>query len=275
MENSPYMSALNRLRKNKTASFSFIFLSIMVLLAVFAPLFSPYKYYEQDLSYGAKPPSDRHWLGTDDLGRDLFTRMLYGARVSLLVGFLATMVSLCIGVTYGAVSGFSGSRTDNIMMRFVDILYGLPFMFFVIILMVVAGRNLINLFLALGAVQWLTTARIVRGQVLSLKEREFVQAAVALGAGKWRIIFHHILPNLLGPVIVYATLTIPAVILEESFLSFLGLGVQPPLASWGSLIRDGVEALGVHWWRLAFPSLTLSLTLLALNFLGDGLRDSF
>ncbi|HQL94540.1 MAG TPA: ABC transporter permease, partial [Candidatus Hydrogenedentes bacterium] len=215
-----------------------------------------------------------HWLGTDPLGRDLLARLLQGGRVSLLIGLSATAVSLLIGVLYGGVSGFAGGRADALMMRVVDILYALPYTVFVIILMVFFGRNFIFLFLAIGAVEWLTMARIVRGQVLSLREREFVEAARALGLGRARILVRHILPNTLGPVIIYATLTVPRVMLLEATLSFLGLGVQPPMSSWGLLIKEGVETMEEYPWLLLFPSIAFSATLFALNALGDGLRDA-
>jgi oligopeptide transport system permease protein len=246
----------------------------VVLAAVVAPWLAPFPFDKTDLRYGAKPPSRLHLLGTDELGRDLFTRILYGARISFAVGILATLVSLTIGVTYGCVAGYVGGRMDHLMMRFVDILYGLPFMFFVIILMVIFGRNILNLFVALGAVQWLTMARIVRGQVLSLKVREFVLSAQAVGASPPRLLVRHVLPNAVGPIVVYATLTVPAVMLEEAFLSFLGLGVQPPMASWGSLASEGAAAMEPYPWLILFPGMALTMTLLSLNFVGDGLRDA-
>ncbi|HPD15857.1 MAG TPA: ABC transporter permease [Planctomycetota bacterium] len=271
---SPGRLALRRLLANRLAAASALFLVALGLLALGAPLLAPRPYDAVELPEALKPPSAGHWLGTDALGRDLLSRLLYGARVSLAVGVVATVVSLVIGVSYGAIAGYVGGRTDNLMMRFVDVLYGLPFMFLVILIVMIAGRSLLNLFIALGAVQWLTTARIVRGQVMSLKEREFVEAARALGAGPLRLIFRHIVPNLLGVVIVYATLNVPAVMLQEAFLSFLGLGVEHPMPSWGTLMAEGARSMEVCPWLMVFPGVTFSLTLLALNFLGDGLRDA-
>jgi oligopeptide transport system permease protein len=244
------------------------------LASVAAPWIAPHAYDKTNLPYGAKPPTWAYPLGTDELGRDLFTRILYGAQISFAVGFLATLVSLTIGVGYGSIAGFRGGRVDHLMMRLVDILYGLPFMFVVILLIVLFGRNILNLFIALGAVQWLTMARIVRGQVLSLRTREFVLSAHAMGASPRRVVVRHLLPNAIGPIVVYATLTVPAIMLEEAFLSFLGLGVQPPMASWGSLAAEGAAAMDAYPWLIVFPGLALTLTLLSLNFLGDGLRDA-
>lgn len=219
--------------------------------------------------------SDRfHLFGTDTLGRDQLARVLYGGRISIGVGFIATAVSLIIGVLYGAISGYLGGKVDAVMMRIVDILYALPFTIFVILLMVFFSRSLMMMFIAIGAVEWLTMARIVRSQVQGLKRQEFVEAAVSLGFGPSRIILRHLVPNVLGPIIVFATLTVPAVMLLESFLSFLGLGVQPPLASWGVLIKDGADSMTVHPFLLVIPALFFSLTLFSLNFLGDGLRDA-
>ncbi len=266
--------AARRLCKNRLALVGAALLALQVVLALLTPWIAPYSFAEQDRSLGAAPPSAQHWLGTDQLGRDLFTRILYGGRVSLLVGFAATAVALLIGVTYGAIAGFIGGRTDAAMMRAVDILYALPFTVFVIVLTVLFGRSLLLLFIAIGAVEWLTMARIVRGQVLSLKRKEFIEAAYALGLSRRRILFRHLLPNALGPIIVYTTLTIPNLMLLEAFLSFLGLGVQAPMSSWGILIKEGVETMEEYPWMLLFPSIALSSTLFALNFLGDGLRDA-
>ena len=271
---SLWRDAWRRLRKNRLAVAGAVILAVVVLVAVFGPWCSPYTYAEQDIALGASPPSSGHWLGTDPLGRDLLTRLFYGGRVSLLVGLAATGVSLLIGVIYGATAGFLGGRADNLMMRVVDILYALPFTIFVIILMVFFGRNFLFLFLAIGAVEWLTMARIVRGQVLSLREKEFISATVLMGFSRTRILLGHLIPNALGPIIVYATLTVPRVMLLEAFLSFLGLGVQPPLSSWGVLIKEGADTMEVYPWLLVFPSVALSLTLFSLNFLGDGLRDA-
>jgi len=271
---SPWAQMWQRLRRNHMAVAGLVILALLITAALLAPVLTPYGYDQMDLELNAIPPSAAHWLGTDDTGRDLLTRMLYGGRVSLAVGLCATLVSLLIGVTYGAASGYAGGRTDEIMMRLVDILYALPFTVFVIILMVVFGRNFLLLFVAIGAVEWLTMARIVRGQVLAIKEQPFVKAASVLGFSHTRIIARHIVPNVVGPVIVYTTLTIPRVMLLESFLSFLGLGIQPPMSSWGLLIRDGARMMETYPWLLIFPGVVLSVALFALNFLGDGLRDA-
>lgn len=271
---SLWMDAWRRLQENRLAVLGGAILIFVVLVSIIGPWFSPYSYEEQDLALKATGPSAKHWFGTDPLGRDLLTRVLYGGRISLLVGITATSVSLLVGVLYGAIAGFAGGRLDRLMMRIVDILYALPFTILVIILMVFFGQNLILLFLAIGAVEWLTMARIVRSQVMSLREKEFIEAATILGFSHWRIVTRHLIPNALGPIIVYVTLTIPQVMLLEAFLSFLGLGVQPPMSSWGLLINQGVETMEEFPWLLIFPSLALSITLFSLNFLGDGLRDA-
>jgi len=266
--------ALIRLTQNKPAVTGLLVLIVMLTLVLLADLIAPYSYEMQNLSLGASPPSADHWLGTDTLGRDMFSRILYGGRVSLLVGFLATTVALTIGVTWGLISGYAGGRIDTVMMRIVDILYAMPFTVFIILLMVIFGHSIYLLFLAIGSVEWLTMARIVRAQVLGIRNQEYIQAAVAMGLPNHRIISRHVLPNIMGPVIVYTTLTVPGVILLESFLSFLGLGVQPPQSSWGVLISYGVETMEEYPWLLIYPALALSLTLFSLNFLGDGLRDA-
>ncbi len=271
---SLWRDALGRLYKNKPAAFSALVLCLMVLAALITPWIAPYGYEVQNLDLGATPPSAAHWLGTDIFGRDLLTQILYGGRISLAVGFVATAVALVIGVSWGAIAGYFGGRVDSIMMRFVDIVYALPFMIFIILLMVVFGRNIVLLFVAIGAVEWLTMARIMRTQVQNLKQQEFVEAAVSLGLPPSSIIFKHILPNAIGPIIVYTTLTIPSVMLLEAFLSFLGLGIQPPQTSWGLLISYGSETMEEYPWLLIFPGLALTITLFSLNFLGDGLRDA-
>ena len=271
---SLWQDAWLRLKKNRAAVAGGIVLITMVLLALLTPLIAPYGYEAQNLDLGASPPSAAHWLGTDIFGRDLLTQILYGGRISLAVGFIATAVALVIGVTWGAVAGYIGGRVDAAMMRFVDILYALPFMIFIILLMVVFGRNILLLFLAIGAVEWLTMARIMRTQVQDLRQQEFVEAAISLGLSPRSIIFKHIVPNAIGPIIVYTTLTIPSVMLLEAFLSFLGLGIQPPQTSWGLLISYGAETMEEYPWLLIFPGLALTVTLFSLNFLGDGLRDA-
>lgn len=271
---SLWRDTFTRLKRNKLAMVGFWFLLALTIVSLLTPFIAPYAYEDQDLFLGATPPSAEHWLGTDVLGRDQLTRVMYGSRVSLMVGLIATGVALVIGVLWGTISGFVGGTLDTVMMRVVDVLYALPFAIFIILLTVVFGRSMLLLFLAIGAVEWLTMARIVRGQVLSLRNQEFVDAAISLGVSQRRIIFRHLVPNILGPVIVYTTLTIPSVILLESFLSFLGLGIQPPQSSWGSLISAGVETMEEYPWLLIYPGLILSATLFSLNFLGDGLRDA-
>ena len=271
---SPFKQAVDRLTSNRLSFFSSIFILSLVAIALLTPFLAPYDYAYQDLDLGPVGPSPEHLLGTDTLGRDLLTRMMYGSRISLMVGFLATSVALVIGVTWGAVAGFSGGKVDSIMMRIVDVLYGIPFIILIILLMVIFGRNLILLFMAIGAVEWLTMARIVRSQVMSLSKQEFILAAEALGVSRISIVFRHLIPNAIGPVIVYAPLTVPQIMLLEAFLSFLGLGVQAPLSSWGILIRDGAVSMEEYWWLLVFPSVVFSMTLFSLNFIGDGLRDA-
>ena len=272
---SLWSDAWRRLRSNRPALAGLFFILVVGIICALAPLLAPYPFEATNLSLGPTSPSSEHWLGTDTLGRDLISRMLYGGRISLLVGLLATLVSLTIGVSYGLISGFAGGWTDRIMMRLVEIIYSMPFTIFVILLTVVLGRSIILIFIAIGAVEWLTMARIVRGQALSLKVQEFVQASRALGQSRRKIIIKHLLPNILGTIIVYATLTIPGVMLLEAFVSFLGLGVQPPMTSWGILIKEGADAMEAYPWLLIFPSIVFSLTLFSLNFLGDGLRDAF
>ena len=267
--------ARRRLLRNWGAVGGMVMLAILVLVAIIGPHVVPFAYDQINKGDVWAPPlTAGHLLGADSLGRDLLARLLMGLRVSLAIGLIATLVSLVIGVAWGAVAGFVGGVVDEVMMRIVDVLYSLPFIFFVILLMVTFGSNIILIFIAIGAVEWLTMSRIVRGQTLSLKHKEFVEAARAAGLTQGSIIFKHIVPNLLGPVVVYVTLTIPAVILAESFLSFLGLGVQPPMASLGTLIAGGAQDMELAWWLLVFPSLTMVVTLMSFNFIGDGLRDA-
>jgi len=264
-----------RLLRNRAAVASMITLGVLVLLALIGPFLVPYAYDEINKNDVWLPPlASGHLIGSDALGRDLLARLFTGLGVSLAIGAVATAVSLVIGVAWGAIAGYIGGVVDEIMMRIVDVLYSLPYIFFVIILMVTFGSNFILLFVAIGAVQWLTMARIVRGQTLSLKQKEFIEAARAIGLSRMAIITRHIVPNLLGPVVVYVTLTIPGVILAESFLSFLGLGVQPPMASLGTLIANGAQDMELAPWLLIFPSITMVVTLMCFNFIGDGLRDA-
>ena len=267
--------ARRRLLRNRAALGGMIALAVLLAAALIGPSLIPFAFdgvNKVDVWVG--PLTNGHLLGTDALGRDLLARLLMGLRMSLAIGFVATAVSLVIGVIWGAVAGYVGGATDEVMMRIVDVLYSLPFIFFVILLMVTFGSNVILIFVAIGAVEWLTMSRIVRGQTLSLKQKEFIEAARAAGLTQGAIIGRHIVPNLLGPVVVYVTLTIPAVILAESFLSFLGLGVQPPMASLGALIAGGAQDMELAWWLLVFPSLTMIITLMSFNFIGDGLRDA-
>jgi oligopeptide transport system permease protein len=267
--------ARRRLLRNRAAVASMIVLGVLVLAAIVGPSLTPYAYDEINKNdVWLAPLTNGHLIGSDSLGRDLLARLFMGLRVSLSIGAVATSVSLVIGVAWGSVAGYIGGAVDEVMMRVVDVLYSLPYIFFVILLMVTFGSNIILIFLAIGAVEWLTMARIVRGQTLSLKQKEFIEAARAAGLGRAAIISRHIVPNLLGPVVVYVTLTIPGVILAESFLSFLGLGVQPPMASLGTLIAGGAQDMELAPWLLIFPSMTMVVTLMCFNFIGDGLRDA-
>lgn len=266
-----------RLKKNKLAMICLWVFGAIVVLCIVGPFIAddPDKI---DLANRSQLPDGQNWFGTEHLGRDIFARILHGGQISLAVGFLGTAVSLIIGVTYGTIAGYVGGRVDALMMRIVDVLYSLPFIIIVIILATLFGSLVANeiwlLFLAIGAVEWLTMARIVRGQILSLKKQEFVEAAVSLGFSHWRIMFRHLVPNVLGPVIVYTTLTVPAVMRLEAVLSFLGLGVHPPRSSWGTLIKEGADRMQSDPALLIFPALFFSATLFCLNFLGDGLRDA-
>ena len=273
---SLWADARRRLLRNRAAVLSLIALAIITVACILAPLLAPHPMDEVNWDRIMAPPdwSLGYYFGTDENGRDLFARSLYGGRVSLSIGAVATLVSLVIGVAWGAVAGFVGGRADALMMRIVDILYALPFVFFVILLTVVFGRELFLMYIAIGAVSWLDMARIVRGQTLSLKRKEFIEAAHASGVGTFAILRRHIVPNTLGPVIIYTTLTVPQVILIESFVSFLGLGVQEPNASWGTMVNEGARVMETAPWILVYPATLLVVTLLCLNFLGDGLRDA-
>jgi oligopeptide transport system permease protein len=266
--------AWRRLKKNKLAMIGLYTVLFIILVAVFGPWLSSLSYSDQNLMQTNKPPSTGHWFGTDNLGRDLFIRVLYGARISLAIGIVASLINLTIGVIYGGIAGFFGGRIDRIMMNIVDILYGIPVLLYVILLMVVLKPGLTNIFIALGIAYWLGMARMVRGQMLSLKEQEYVLAARTIGAGNWRILFQHLLPNSLGPIIITMTLAIPEAIFTEAFLSFIGLGVAAPMASWGVLASEGVTSLRSYPFQLFFPAMAISITMLAFNFLGDGLRDA-
>ena len=274
--NSLLSDAWRVLKKNKAAATSAWVMVVMGLMVIIGPLVSPFALDQTDwYQISARPDlASGHIFGTDNLGRDLFVRVMHGGRVSLMVGLVATMVSVIIGVSYGSISGFIGGKTDAIMMRVVDVLYAMPFLFFVILLMVFFGRSIFLIFVAIGAVNWLDIARIVRGQTLNLKGKEFVDAARVGGATTTRIVFKHIVPNLLGLVVVYVALTVPQVILVESFLSFLGLGVQEPMTSWGALVNQGARQMETSPWMLLFPGMFLAATLFCFNFIGDGLRDA-
>ncbi len=278
---SLWEDARRRLMRNPAAVTSLYVVAILVLIAAFGPMLwvhSTEAIFRDRVGIGPTW-ENMHILGTDTEGRDMVARLMFGLRISLLVGLAATLVALTIGVTYGAIAGFFGGWLDDLMMRFVDVLYAIPFIFFVIVLMTVVQfddpvMNLMLIFMAIGAVEWLTMARIVRGQTIALRHKEFVEAARAAGARPLEIVFRHIVPNVLGPVVIFATLNIPVIILAESFLSFIGLGVQEPLTSLGRLISDGARQMIIAPWMLIFPALTMLITLLALNFLGDGLRDA-
>lgn len=264
-----------RFFRHRGASIALAILAMIVLFALLTPLLSPYSYYEINLEQKNLKPSVTHFFGTDDLGRDLFTRTAFGARISLLVGVSAALIDLVLGILWGGVAALVGGKVDEGMMRLADILYSLPYLLVVVLLMVVLGSGLIPILLAMTFIGWINMARIVRGQLLQLKEQEFVLAAHALGAGFWRILFRHLLPNALGPILVTLMLTIPSAIFVEAFLSFIGIGIQAPLASLGSMANDGLQALSYYPWRLFFPALFISLTMLAFNLIGDGLKNSF
>lgn len=269
-----WKDAWRRLKENKLAMAGLIFVIFITLVAIIGPMLSKYNYYSQDFKIANQSPSAEHWFGTDKFGRDIFIRILYGARISLTVGYVASLLNIAIGILYGGISGYFGGIVDNIMMRVVEILYAIPMMIYVILLMVVLGAGLKSIIIALAISYWLTMARIVRGQIMSLKENEFVLAAKTLGASPMKIILRHLIPNSMGPIIVTLTLTVPSAIFTESFLSFIGLGVSAPMASWGTLASDALEGMQLYPYQLLFPALAICLTILAFNFLGDGLRDA-
>ncbi|KAA9027556.1 ABC transporter permease [Niallia endozanthoxylica] len=263
-----------RFRKNKLAMVGVVILILLIIMAIFGPMISGYDYATNNLSNKNQSPSSEHWFGTDDLGRDVFTRTWEGARISIFIGLAAALIDLTIGVFWGGIAGFKGGRVDELMMRTADVLYGIPYLLLVILLMVVLGSSVGTMILAMSITGWVNMSRIVRGQVLSLKGQEYVLAARTLGAGTSRIMAKHLIPNAMGPILVTMTLTIPSAIFTEAFLSFLGLGLTPPLASWGTMASDGLPALRYYPWRLFFPATFICLTIFAFNVIGDGLRDA-
>ena len=276
LSGSLWRQAARRFRRNRAAMGSIGVLLVIALTSVLVPAFWPHAVEDASWENILLPPSfdNWHWFGTDANGRDQFVRVFYGGRISLTIGLMTTLVALGIGVGYGAIAGFTGGRTDGFMMRIVDILYSLPLLFFIIILVTVFGRNIFLIFVAIGAVEWLTLSRIVRGQTLSVKAKEYVESAVAIGLSKPAILRRYIIPNVVGPVVVYVTLLIPTNILIESYLSFIGLGVQEPLTSWGLLISQAVGQLDTAPWLILFPATFLAITMFCFNFIGDGLRDA-
>ncbi|WP_071393906.1 ABC transporter permease [Bacillus tuaregi] len=269
-----WKDVLYRFRKNKLAMVGVVLLVLLIIMAIIGPYISGYDYASNDLSNKNQPPSSEHWFGTDDLGRDVFTRVWEGARISIFIGLAAAFIDLTIGVFWGGIAGFKGGRVDEYMMRIADILYGIPYLLLVILLMVVLGSSVGTMIIAMSITGWVNMSRIVRGQVLSLKGQEYVLAARTLGAGTSRIMSKHLIPNAMGPILVTMTLTIPSAIFTEAFLSFLGLGLTPPLASWGTMASDGLPALRYYPWRLFFPATFICLTIFAFNVIGDGLRDA-
>lgn len=269
-----WQDAWLRLKKDKMAMAGLCFIVFLMLLALIGPMLSSIGYADQDFNNVNAGPSYEHWFGTDSLGRDLFIRVLYGARISLSIGLIASLINLVIGVLYGGISGLMGGKVDRIMMNIVDVLYSVPTLLYVILLMVVFKPGLLNIFIALGISYWLHMARIVRGQVLSIKEQEFVLAAISMGASKWRLLTKHLIPNAVGAIVVSWSLSIPDAIFTEAFLSFIGLGVSAPMASWGVLASEGINSMRGYPFQLFFPAAAISLTMLAFNFLSDGLRDA-
>lgn len=269
-----WQDAWRRLKQNKLAMTGLGVIIFLIIMAIVGPSINEYTYSQQNLVMKNLPPSAEYWFGSDNFGRDLFTRTWYGARISLFIGITAALIDLIIGVIWGGVAGYYGGKVDEVMMRFADILYGLPYILVVVLLMVVLGQGIFTIIIAMTVTGWVGMARIVRGEVLKLKEQEYVLASLAIGANFRRVLFKHLLPNALGPILVTLTLTIPSAIFTEAFLSFLGLGVQAPIASWGTMTSDGLDSLRYYPWLLFFPAIFISITMLAFNVLGDGLRDA-
>ncbi|WP_400246528.1 ABC transporter permease [Niallia sp. JL1B1071] len=269
-----WKDVFTRFKKNKLAVFGLVLLILLIVLAFVGPLLTPYNYYENDLSKTNQPPSAEHYFGTDELGRDMFERIWYGAKISLFIGIAAAFIDLVIGVIWGGIAGYKGGKTDEVMMRIADVLYGIPYLLLVILLMVVLGQGIWTMILAMSITGWINMARMVRGQVLSLKSQEYILASRTLGAGVSRIMGKHLIPNAMGPILVTLTLTVPNAIFTEAFLSYLGLGLTPPLASWGTMANDGIGAMQYYPWRLFFPAMFICLTIFAFNVIGDGIRDA-
>jgi oligopeptide transport system permease protein len=275
LSTSYWRDAWDRLCRSRSSMIALFTLLLLLTLAIVGPLLTPYTYYENHLELKNHAPCREFWFGTDELGRDLFTRIWWGARISLFVGITASLVDLVVGVLFGASAALLGGKVEEVMMRIADVLYSIPYLLVVILLMVIMGSGLSTIIIALAMTGWINMARIVRGQILQLKELDFVKAAIVLGASRKRILLRHLIPNAMGPIIITLTLTIPSAIFAEAFLSFLGLGVQAPIASWGTMANDGLSAMRYYPWRLFFPASFISLTMLSFNLLGDGLRDAF
>ncbi|WP_232696059.1 ABC transporter permease [Brevibacillus daliensis] len=271
---SYWQDAWSRFRKDPLAMAGLVVIVVITLAAIFGPIFSSYSYEDQNIANQNQSPSLEHWFGTDKFGRDIFVRTLYGARISLTIGFVAAGINLVIGVIYGGISGYFGGKIDMIMMRFVDILYGVPDLLYIILLMMFLGNTLESILIALSLTYWIGTARMVRSQVITLKFQEYTLAAKAIGSSNLRILFKHLIPNSMGPIIVTVTFLVPSAIFSEAFLSFLGIGIQVPMASWGTLVNDAIPSLFTQPYQMLFPAIAISITMFALNFIGDGLRDA-
>ncbi|WP_343796178.1 ABC transporter permease [Bacillus carboniphilus] len=271
---SYWADAWSRFRKDPLAMFGLCVVILITLAAIFGPMFSEYTYDGQDIENGNQGPSAEHWFGTDKFGRDIFIRTLYGARISLTIGFVAAAINMVIGVIYGGISGFFGGRIDMIMMRIVDMLIGIPDLLYIILVMLFLGNSLQSIIIALCITSWIGTARIVRSQVITLKHQEYALAARCIGSSQFRILFKHLFPNSMGPIIVTVTFLVPSAIFAEAFLSFLGIGIQVPIASWGTLVNDAIPTIFTEPYQMLFPALAISITMFSLNFIGDGLRDA-